>query len=112
MNIILNTTGYKAKRLVVADVVLQPNLFETRLKELSGRLTAKTKDYYNSFFKDAIAQVQMELKEKVEREGFDGVTNLKVTPFMKELRSDVFIGAVAQCIGLVREEVKGVKKNG
>ncbi|WP_457749120.1 hypothetical protein [Sulfurimonas sp.] len=109
MNIVLNTAGYKASRLVVADAILQPSFFKSRLKELTGRVSGETKDFYSTLFEEAEKKAQEKLAEKIEEGRFDGVANLKVSPFIQEIRGDVFVGAVAQGLGLIKEEISNGK---
>ena len=99
----MDTTGYEVSKLVVVDVILQPSFFKSRLKELGGRLTGDTKDYYGALFGEAVEKAQEAFAKELESGRLDGVTQLQINPFIQEIRGDVFVGAVAQGLGLIKK---------
>ena len=104
MKILINADGYEVKDIFTADVILQPNFFKSRFEELKGRMTGETKDFYNEFFEQSIKEAKNKLFEKLENGEMDAVTDIRITPFMSDLRGDVMIGAAAQGLGLKKVE--------
>lgn len=101
VNIILDTTGYTPIDILVADALIQPNFFKSRFEELKGRLTSSTKDFYESFFDEAIDKAKATLAKKVEDGGFDGVmSNIRVSTSLNDVRGDVFVSVTIQAIAL------------
>lgn len=101
MEIVIDTKGYKVLDVVVVDSLLLLNTFRDKVNAMvKTEITGTAKDYYASFLSDATNKAREELNKKAKELGGDALYDVKVNPFIQDVKGDTLVGAIAQCIVL------------
>jgi len=104
VEIVIDTKGYKVVDVVVVDSLLLLNTFRDKvISMVKTEITGTAKDYYASFLNDATDKAKEELHKKAEKLGGDALYDIKVNPFIQDVKGDTLVGAIAQCILLKKE---------
>ena len=101
MNIVTNADGYEVVDIAVVDSMTLLNTFRDKIYSMiKTEITGDAKNYYASFLEDAVNKAKEELEKKAKELGGDALFDVRVDSFIKDVKGDILIGAVAQCLVL------------
>jgi uncharacterized protein YbjQ (UPF0145 family) len=101
LNIVTDTKGYKVLDVAVVDSLSLLNGPRDKLVAMyKTEIVGKGKEHYASFLNNVIDKAKEELHKKAEKLGGDALYDVKVSPFIQDVKGDTLVGAVAQCVVL------------
>ena len=103
MTIVTDTKNYEVVDIVTLDV-LNPMMLKEQIQNLLKGKTVGNKQYVESLFEETNRQVKEKLGEIQKKLGFDALYDVKITPFIKDIKAETFIGATAQALGLRKKK--------
>jgi len=103
MTIVTNTKDYEVIDIVTVDV-LNPMMLKEQIQNLLKGKTIGNKEYVESLFDETNKQIKEKLGNKQEEIGLDALYDVRITPFIKDVKAETFIGATAQALGLKKKK--------
>lgn len=103
MTVVTDAKDYKVVDIVTVDV-LNPMMLKEQIQNLLKGKTVGNKQYVQSLFEETNKEIKEKLDAKQNEMELDALYDVKITPFIKDVKSETFIGATAQALGLKKKQ--------
>ena len=103
MTVVTDAKDYEVIDIVTVDV-LNPMMLKEQIQNLLKGKTVGNKQYVQSLFEETNKEIKEKLDAKQKEMELDALYDVKITPFIKDVKSETFIGATAQALGLKKKK--------